>query len=46
MPTHHQDKMNKIQAPELESSAHKPKLQVTRRLPETLIRISELQVGY
>ena len=40
------DKMDKIEAPELESSAHKPKLQVTRRLPETLIRISELQVGY
>lgn len=40
------DKIDKIEAPELESSAHKPKLQVTRRLPETLIRISELQVGY
>jgi len=40
------DKMDKIEAPELESSAHKPKLQVTRRLPETLIRISDLQVGY
>ena len=40
------DKMDVIQAPEELQTAHKPNLQVQRRLPETLIRISELSVGY
>ena len=40
------DKMDVIQAPEDLQTAHKPNLQVQRRLPETLIRISELSVGY
>lgn len=40
------EKMEKISAPELESTAHKPNLQVQWRLPETLIRLSELAVGY
>ncbi len=40
------DKMDRIDAPEEETSAHKPNLQVKWRLPETLIRISELAVGY
>ena len=40
------DKMHVIQAPEELQTAHKPNLQVQRRLPETLIRISELSVGY
>lgn len=38
--------MDVIQAPEELQTAHKPNLQVQRRLPETLIRISELSVGY
>lgn len=40
------DKMEKISAPELEQTAHKPKLEVKWRLPETLIRLSELAIGY
>ena len=40
------DKMDVIQAPEELQTAHKPNLQVQRRLPETLTRISELSVGY
>lgn len=40
------DKMDVVQAPEELQTAHKPNLQVQRRLPETLIRISELSVGY
>ena len=40
------DKMDVIQAPEELQTAHKPNLQVQRRLPETLIRISKLSVGY
>jgi len=40
------DKMDRIQAPEEEISAHTPNLQVKWRLPETLIRLSELSVGY
>ena len=40
------DKMDRIEAPEEEISAHTPNLQVKWRLPETLIRLSELSVGY
>ena len=38
--------MDRIEAPEEEISAHTPNLQVKWRLPETLIRLSELSVGY
>lgn len=40
------DKIEKISAPQQQSSAHTPKIEVKRRLPETLMRISELSVGY
>lgn len=40
------DKVEKIQPPETETTAHPPKLEVKWRLPETLIRLSELSVGY
>jgi ATP-binding cassette subfamily F protein 3 len=40
------DKMDKLQAPEDEYQSHAPNLQVKRRLPETLVKLSELSVGY
>ena len=40
------DKMDKLAAPEEEMISHAPRLSVKRRLPETLIKISELSVGY
>ena len=40
------DKMEFLDAPEDEARTQAPNLQVKRRLPETLIKISELSVGY
>jgi len=40
------DKMEFLDAPEDEIRTQAPNLQVKRRLPETLIKISELSVGY
>ena len=40
------DKMEFLDAPEDETRTQAPNLQVKRRLPETLIKISELSVGY
>jgi len=40
------DKMEFLDAPEDEIKTQAPNLQVKRRLPETLIKISELSVGY
>jgi ATP-binding cassette subfamily F protein 3 len=38
------DKMDKLAAPEEEIQTHAPNLQVKRRLPETLVKLSELSV--
>ena len=40
------DKMDKLDAPEEEIRTHAPNLEVKWRLPETLVKISELSVGY
>jgi hypothetical protein len=40
------DKMDKLSAPEEEIQTQTPNLQVKRRLPETLVKLSELSVGY
>ena len=40
------DKMDKLAAPEEEIQTHAPNLQVKRRLPETLVKLSELSVWY
>ena len=38
------DKIDRIDAPEQQSTAHGVALEVKRRLPETLIKLSDLQV--
>lgn len=40
------DKIDRIDAPEQQSTAHGVALEVKRRLPETLIKLSDLQVWY
>lgn len=40
------DKMEKLTAPEEEIQTHAPNLQVKWRLPETLVKLSELSVWY
>ena len=40
------NKMDILTAPEEEQGINTPNLQVKRRLPETLIKLSELSIGY